>query len=408
MSVKKLVINGEEHSIEAENGWVKTVNGVAWDVLLQAWENVRIENNVFSATNTTYSAWKWIEIKDVDYSPIQWPCPDGYHIPSKDECDAIKTILVTVFGLESKKTTLQTYLKIPPRWVVSDWINYSWSDPAVLTVTNNNGTSPYHFWGSNYWLWTYTWQKKAWYQIRPFKDIPEIPNNTWTTLYDWSSIANWAWVFHNSTLWLISISWDWQTWITITDKNLWATTIYNDWDTLSEANCGYFYQRWNIYWFPYSWATTTSSTQVDATNYWPWNYYSSDTFITQTNWDSSNNKNLRWWVTGVLKNAITNQWWWDGIGRTLYVKYKSASQKWVIDGVWNAIDEIKNNVVLVFSWPSLSNFPTRIYDSDDNYIDIYSGHSPWNASTGVLLGIIKVENDTFHFYPRYWGIQQEQ
>lgn len=95
------------------------------------------------------------------------------------------------------------------------------------------------------------------------------------------------------------------------------------------------------------------------------------------------------------------QGWWDGIGRTLYISY--TDQKWLYNG--GPINEIKNNEVLVFGWPSGS-MPTRIYDSDDNYIDI-SVNWPWNSIDNnlVLLGIIKVENNTFQFYPRYWGTQ---
>ena len=93
------------------------------------------------------------------------------------------------------------------------------------------------------------------------------------------------------------------------DKNLWATTVWNSWDTLSEANCWKYYQRWNNYWFPRTWTVTTSSTQVDASTYWPWNYYSSNTFIIYSwAWDSTGNGNLWWWVTWVvtLDNVISN------------------------------------------------------------------------------------------------------
>ena len=108
-----------------------------------------------------------------------------------------------------------------------------------------------------------------------------------------------AWIYRNQTEWIISLSSDGTTWITIADKNLWATQVYNSWDTLSQANSGNFYQRWNNYGFPFTWATTTSSTQVNASTYWPWNYYSSGTFITSSNyyWDSSQNWNLWWWET---------------------------------------------------------------------------------------------------------------
>ena len=114
------------------------------------------------------------------------------------------------------------------------------------------------------------------------------------------------WIYHNATLWLISLSSDGSTWITISDKNLWATAVYNSWATLSEANCGKFYQWGNNYGFPFTWAVTTSSTQVNVGTYWPWNYYSSSTFICSaslTNYDRANpqNDNLRWWVTWTVE-----------------------------------------------------------------------------------------------------------
>lgn len=111
-----------------------------------------------------------------------------------------------------------------------------------------------------------------------------------------------AGIYHSPEQWLISLSSDWSTWITIADKNLWATQVYNDGDTLDEANCWKFYQRWNIYWFPYNWTFSSTTTRTDAGNYWPWNYYSSSTFIYRSsspfNWDTSGNGDLWWWTTG--------------------------------------------------------------------------------------------------------------
>ena len=143
-------------------------------------------------------------------------------------------------------------------------------------------------------------------------------------LYDWSSVATWAWVFYNSILWIISISADWATWLTIADKNIWATTVYNNWDALSESNCGWYFQRWNNYMFPFTWTVTTSPTQVDASNYGPWNYYSSSTFIPwDMDWSSVQNDNL-WWETSwgsqqwnvisstvVSDVAYSSSWDWD-------------------------------------------------------------------------------------------------
>ena len=108
-----------------------------------------------------------------------------------------------------------------------------------------------------------------------------------------------AGIYHSPSLWLISLSSDWTNWITIADKNLGATQVYNSGDTLSEANCGKCYQWWNNYGFPYSWSISpTSSSQVNAQNYWPWYYYSSSTWVYwNTNWANPTNNNLWWWVT---------------------------------------------------------------------------------------------------------------
>lgn len=122
--------------------------------------------------------------------------------------------------------------------------------------------------------------------------------------YMWRDEISTSWIYHNATLGLISLSTDWNTWITIADKNLWATTAWHDGDTLSQSNCWNYYQWWNNYAFPFAWASSWIQVQVDASNYWPNNYYSSSDFYyadnmpeAQRTWDSSNNKNLRWDIT---------------------------------------------------------------------------------------------------------------
>lgn len=284
---------------DTTNDQLKVYDGTNWNV-----------------TGKEYIAGEWIEIKNwPDYSAMQWPAPDGFHVPSKDEWVALCDILTTTFWLTSDNTTMETYLKLPSAGgrnssaniVSQDSAGFYWSSTwydtngAYRLLFNSSSLNPqnilYRVYG---------------FSIRCFKDTPVVPDNNWTTLYDGSSIATWAGVYYNSTLWLISVSWDWTTWYTIQDKNLWATTVYNSWDTLSESNCGNYYQRWNNYWFPRTGSVTTSSTKVDASNYWPWNYYNSSIFITASampyNWDISDNWNLRWWVTWVVTfdNAITN------------------------------------------------------------------------------------------------------
>lgn len=114
------------------------------------------------------------------------------------------------------------------------------------------------------------------------------------------------WIYHNPDLWLISLSDDWENWITISDKNLWATIVYNDWDDLSEENCGWYFQWWNNYCFSFTWTVTTDNNQVDTTWYWPWNYYNDNTYIVWSNdWSSIQNDDLWWDVTDTLE---ARQW----------------------------------------------------------------------------------------------------
>lgn len=305
------------NEISVDTTIIPTQTDLAWKQdILTAWDNIQISaQNVISATDTTYTAWEWITILNWnDYSAIQWPAPDGFHIPSKDEWVALIDILKTTFWLANSATTLGTYLKIPRAGRRSN------SDADVYTVgsngyywsstpNNTNNTAYYLFFNSSGIGNNTSGYRNYGYSIRCFKNTPVVPTSSWTTLYDWSGVASDAWVFYNAIDELISVSGDWVTWYTIMDKNLWAATVFNQWDTETDANCGCFYQWGNNYWFAHSWTLTTSSTQVDTSSYWPGNYYSSDTFIIWNNdWSSSQNDNLWGGVTWVvtLDNAITN------------------------------------------------------------------------------------------------------
>lgn len=233
----------------------------------------------------------------------QWPAPDGFHVPLKDEWVALCWILTSIFSMAQNATTMGTYLKMP----MAGRRDNSFGDVYLVnsagsywSSTTSDANNAYNL---NFNSSSIKPQDKLYrtygLSVRCFKNSPVIPTSSWATLYQ----GTWnAWVFWNSTDWLISVSGDGQTWITIADKNLWATTVYNQWDTVSDVNCGNFFQRGNNYWFSHSWNITTSSTRVDASNYWPWNYYSSSTFITRMSspydWSSVQNDNLRWWVDG--------------------------------------------------------------------------------------------------------------
>ena len=266
----------------------------------------------WNITGKEYNAGEWISIGTYnDYSAMRWPAPSGFHVPTDTEFSNIFDIMDSLWIWADTVRGFVNYLLMPRTdFRDTDWskINRNTNIYCWTCNTNNSKAIALEAYDDN----VSCAEMNRWcgFSIRPFKNEPVMPDNWWTVLYSWT----WdAWVFHNSTDGLISLSSDWTNWITIADKNLWATTVYHYGDTMSESNCGKFYQRWNNYWFPRTWTITdTSSTLVDASWYWPWNYYLDSTFITTSaspyDWSSVQNDNLWWWETWVvtLENAITN------------------------------------------------------------------------------------------------------
>lgn len=314
------------------SGWTawqllaKTANGYEWTTVNSAtWWNISgtLSNQTdlqtaLDAKQDELNAWQGISIWTVqDYSAMRWPSPEGFHIPTNTEWQAIYDAGVSLWIFDSTDgTKISTYLKMPMAGY-RRYNNLAFSQRGSYgeywaSVYNNTNTAYNFLIGSSIISPQGTANRSYGTSIRCLKDSPAVPTNSWTVLYQWT----WsAWVFYNPTDWLISISSDWTTWYTLMDKNLWATVVYNYWDTMTEANCGKVYQWGNNYAF--SWDAdydvsqiTQSATQVDVTWYWPWNYYSSSTWITTNPRQSSANdwNNLWWWVTWVVAqdNTITN------------------------------------------------------------------------------------------------------
>ena len=371
-----------------------------------------------------FNAWTWISISDIIKNWRQWPAPDWFHVPASSERESVKSILVTTFWLTSSSSTLQDYLKMPAageRNYTDSTVKNQWTIGYYRSITpNGNQVASMMNFGSNYFYPKNNNSTGYACSIRCFKDTAISPDSSWEILYDGSSIATWAWVFYNSLLWLISLSWDWITWITIQDKNLWATTVYNNWDTLSEANCWKYYQWGNNYWFPRaSDATiTTSSTKVNASNYWPWNYYSSDTFIIINAWDSSNNQDL-WWnttLTYTVENAITNtgvlsvnwqtwnvtiQWW----GWHDYSWETATISSWAVTLWLRTIVEPTSNFTL--------NAPSNLEDGMEYVLRCVNGSTAYTLTLGTWfvndfstdLTLHANHSDQFTFVAYDWTLE---
>lgn len=270
----------------------------------------------------------------------QGPCPRGFHIGSKAEWQSLINALTTLWVYNV--STIPTVLNIP----------------SAYYLARSNGSLETRYWIARYWTSTMESNTIAWawgidennslvfqqdkpgnaFSIRPFKDEPVVPDSSWT--------ESPSWIFKNTTLWLISIQ-DGSNWITISDKNLWATNVWDD---------GLYYQFWNNYWFtvnptPY-YTSKVSNTQA----YWPSNYYNDDHFVrvsSWNNWFTDTNNNIRWWVdtTSLYPTEAKEVWlgnhkvrptgWTPWVNTKLYLPlnwdvkdpYNNVTYSW---GAWSA------------------------------------------------------------------------
>lgn len=321
---------------------MKSYSNVWQQATLVSWVNIKTINglSVLWSWNITIEWGGWQP--SYDYSAMQWPCATWYHIPMESERANIKTIWTTLGWTANDWAGFWAAVKMPFAWdraYASGNINNQWTSWKYWSVTADGTLVSSVMIGSWTFSTTNGQQRSRWFTIRAIKDEPVVPDAWWTMTY-WVSIQD-GWIFWSSADWLVSLSSDWETWITIADKNLWATTVWSSWDTESYANCWNYYQRWNNYWFDW-WTVTTSSTQVDASTYWPWNYYTWSTFIKwSSDWSSVQNDNLWWWVTWPQQQW----WWWAG----WYDCIVASDWTWDYITIWAAVNAGNHNI-FVKNW----------------------------------------------------------
>lgn len=230
-------------------------------------------------------------------------------------------------------------------WAKSNWCNNRWTDWSFwywwYATTSWTGWVYEWWWGWWYGWWAWvawggwgSWYvvtensyKPSWYSVPENLYLKDAETKDWKSQFlspdwtletghawDWHAIieseirpvvpdvtyVTQSWVYHNPTLWLISISADWQNWITISDKNIGATVadpedINSNWDI---------FQYWNTHHFAWDWSgwTVTTEAQIpDLTGYEWWNLYSDDKYRTNIDWNAAN-KNLWKWIAFNLKS----------------------------------------------------------------------------------------------------------
>lgn len=316
------------------NYWADSTTTWQWRIIYvnsAAWQpsNPQASSFWYDTTNNKLKVYDWTNWNEIGKEYIagegiiiwhigyknKWPAPEWYHMPTSVEFKNIHTIWVNIWAWTTESwTPVSTYLRMPYtgardytswEWRTSggNYWTCSWRRTSV-TATNRLswGTWGFNDTSNDAPSTTSGLISQYWFPIRALKNEYVAPDSSWTTAFDGSSHAAWAWIFRNETLWLISIS-DWTTWYTLADKNLWATQVYTYWDELTDANCGSLFQWWNNYAFPRTWTVTTATGVVNVDWYWPFNPYSSSTFYLYTT--------SRWWA---YWGASDNLWWWEEAG----------------------------------------------------------------------------------------------
>lgn len=242
----------------------------------------------------------WITYKSREelWTETFYNLENAFEMAETDMTDAIWSMCMSWFSLTLTVSTSAgvTTISDGGQSITINTTSHNMRYNADYYTETSNTSTEYSTISANWWLvdWTYTYdttdqQASDWNTIISSLKSKGIANATIThdTVNGEITMANGQWSF------------------TIMDKNLWASVVYEDWDTLSEANCGKYYQWGNNYWFAWTGSVTTSSTQVDTTGYGPWNYYTGTDFITKADWSSPSNDDL--WGN-ITNTEYARQW----------------------------------------------------------------------------------------------------
>lgn len=195
-----------------------------------------------------------------------------------------------------------------------------------------------------------------------------------------------AGIYHSPEQWLISLSSDWSNWITISDKNLWATQVWNDGDTLSEANCGKYYQWWNNYGFPFTWPLQYQWSKVSASWYWPNNYYNNSmwNWYQLTTWISDNWDNL--W--GDTTDTVDARKWPCDTGFHIPSKTEQTNIKNILISLWKNDSSVKTLLKMPPCWYISDGLVVKSRDSIWYFwtsTALYNSYNVTNNGYGIMV-----------------------
>lgn len=176
----------------------------------------------------------------------------------------------------------------------------------------------------------------------------------------------WPWIYHSPSLGLISISYNWTSWTTIADKNLWATEYY--WESSTESNS---------YWDYYYRGSQSSVSDWGTRN--------------EEDWEETQTPAISWY-------HIPTKWEWDSLlilWETIWV----WTVWWLNIHPWNAV---KRFLLLPFAWNYYSGWTYNIWDGGTYWSASHSQTFPPSQSYSLLTDYNNCTTslaDTTYWYP---------
>ena len=301
-----LIVDSNTYTIGVFVNWVQqyTVDPEFIDewCSIYAWMGPNGAPMVVDASISITDSWTYTPLiqRWVIHRDTQWPCPDGYHIGTKDERQELLTALTIVWAYDVNY--IKTYLKIPDAYYLarsSGKKETKYWTVRMWTSTMDSNTVAYVWWIDENNKFVFQADKPGnGFSIRPFKDTavdpfdwtwpaPDEPGIWWTTII--RRPDSYDWIYWHQTKWIITIRGGSYLY-TMSDKNLWATNVWDNW---------LFYQFWNNSWYTYNASPYVTSKPTISSSYWPGNYYTWS-FVrvsSGNNWFNWTNNNLWWWVT---------------------------------------------------------------------------------------------------------------
>ena len=310
----------------------------------------------------------------------------------------------SIYAIIKSTTSNQTIIYDANWWFFGDW-------SATLSITYDRYVSNQIYWSTTSVqapnrdsedITQQSWWMFAWWYLEPWNANAQTTEWLAQDTSNLPEIVYAKWLPFND----LEVDIWWNSFI-VMDRNLWASAYMNQNGKTSNDWFGKLYQRWNNYGFPVHWQVQVSSTKIDWSKFWPWNYYYSSIFIygsfpyywttnNQENlwwgWKINNWDNLRQWpcpsgyhvpdylewkaIKSLVESNMSSIYWCSSVSKCISSKLLMPFP-WIIDS--NGVNWNENGVWIY--WSSSPKFDDSNYYSYSLLIYNNDGYKYWSDNT---------------------------